>query len=95
MLHCRHHQRIFIKKLQRIGEGYWRSAGDTDCLSHTDGLELWRTKLTKAGRIVWQVCIAMVCGKALVPATADFQWVLHLLCIARSPVLRTLSLVQP
>lgn len=38
-------------------QGYWRSDGDTSRLANLgEGLELWRTKVTRGARIVWEVC---------------------------------------
>ena len=43
-------------KLRRIGLGTWALDGTTKRLITGElGLELWRTKITKGGRIVWQV----------------------------------------
>jgi hypothetical protein len=51
-------------KLRRIGEGCWRTDGDTKKLrTQEPGLELWRTKFTRGGRLVWQVGEAV--GRAL------------------------------
>jgi hypothetical protein len=53
---CSKYRRLVALKLRRIGEGCWRTDGDTKKLrTQEPGLELWRTKFTRAGRLVWQV----------------------------------------
>jgi hypothetical protein len=43
-------------KLRRIGEGLWQADGSSKRIrTEEPGLELWRTKITKGGRIIWQV----------------------------------------
>lgn len=53
---CRHQRRLVILRLRRIGLGTWQSDGiSTRLRTGEPGLELWRTKITKGGRIIWQV----------------------------------------
>ena len=45
-----------VLKLRHIGLGTRLTDGTTKRLATGEpGLELWRTKITKGGRIVWQV----------------------------------------
>lgn len=47
---------MVILRLRRIGLGTWQSDGISKRLNTGQpGLELWRTKITKGGRIIWQV----------------------------------------
>lgn len=53
---------MVAKKLAQIGQGRWKSDGDTTCLTFDpqakcNDLELWRTKWSKAGRIVFEVAV--------------------------------------
>jgi hypothetical protein len=48
--------RLVILRLRRIGLGTWQSDGTSKRLRIAEpGLELYRTKLTRGGRIIWQV----------------------------------------
>lgn len=50
-----------MKRLLRIAQGYWLQDGNTVCLVPEDksltGLEMWRTKFSKSGRIVFEVAV--------------------------------------
>ncbi|DBB04235.1 TPA: hypothetical protein ACH3X1_013259 [Trebouxia sp. C0004] len=47
-----------IKVLQRIGQGQWEVDGNTERrLGNVRGLEVYRTRLTKGGRIVFEVAV--------------------------------------
>ncbi|DBB16378.1 TPA: hypothetical protein ACH3X3_014672 [Trebouxia sp. C0006] len=49
---------MVIKRLQRIGEGQWDMDGGTEQrLSEVRGLEVYRTLLTRGGRIVFEVAV--------------------------------------
>ncbi|DBA81851.1 TPA: hypothetical protein ACH3X1_007570 [Trebouxia sp. C0004] len=49
---------MVIKRLQRIGEGQWDMDGGTEQrLSVVRGLEVYRTLLTRGGRIVFEVAV--------------------------------------
>lgn len=45
-----------LRRLLRIGEGLWQQDGNTVCLKVDKALnlELWRTKFSKSGRIVFE-----------------------------------------
>lgn len=48
--------RLFAVRLRQIGQGTWGRDGTSKRLSTSEpGLELWRTKVTRGGRIIWQV----------------------------------------
>lgn len=54
---CSNLGRLFAAKLRHIGQGTWLRDGVSKRLATSEpGLELWRTKVTKGGRIIWQVC---------------------------------------
>ncbi len=49
-------RRLFAALLRQIGQGTWLRDGVSKRLATSEpGLELWRTKVTKGGRIIWQV----------------------------------------
>eukprot|EP00775_Hariotina_reticulata_P001454 gene1454-1796_t len=51
-------RRLVLLKLRRIGEGLWQADGSSKRIrTEEPGLELWRTKITKGGRIIWQVAV--------------------------------------
>jgi hypothetical protein len=55
---CSNLGRLFAAKLRQIGQGTWLRDGVSKRLATSEpGLELWRTKVTKGGRIIWQVRI--------------------------------------
>lgn len=55
---CRHQKRLVFLRLQRIGLGTWQSDGISKRLRTAEpGLELYRTKTTRGGRIIWQVIV--------------------------------------
>jgi len=48
-----------LRRLLRIGEGLWQQDGNTVCLKVDKALnlELWRTKFSKSGRIVFEIAV--------------------------------------
>jgi hypothetical protein len=48
---------MVLGKLRQIGQGFWAADGDTQRLRTPEAprLELWRTKWSKAGRVVFEV----------------------------------------
>jgi hypothetical protein len=57
---CRHQRRLVCLRLRRIGLGAWQSDGTSKRLRTAEpGLELYRTKITRGGRIIWQMCLRM------------------------------------
>jgi hypothetical protein len=54
---CRPNRKLFAARLRQIGQGTWVRDGVSKRLATGErGLELWRSKVTKGGRIIWQVC---------------------------------------
>jgi mRNA-degrading endonuclease RelE of RelBE toxin-antitoxin system len=49
-----------LRRLMRIGEGLWLQDGNTTCIKANKSLnlELWRTKFSKSGRIVFEVILS-------------------------------------
>jgi hypothetical protein len=53
---CRTNRKLFAARLRQIGLGTWVRDGVSKRLATGErGLELWRTKVTRGGRIIWQV----------------------------------------
>ncbi|KAK9819698.1 hypothetical protein WJX72_001361 [[Myrmecia] bisecta] len=52
---------MVLGKLKKIGQDFWQTDGTTKALKFEDlslrALELWRTKLTRGGRIVFEVAL--------------------------------------
>ena len=51
---------MVLRKLERLGRGYWQQEKTTKALRMESGgpaadLELWRTRWSKGGRIVFEV----------------------------------------
>lgn len=53
---CSRVKRLVGVRLRQLGQGSWQRDGVSKKLKIQEpGLELWRTKITKGGRIIWQV----------------------------------------
>lgn len=68
-------KRLVGVRLRHLGLGYWHRDGVSKRLNISEpGLELWRTKITRGARIVWQVGLQELPALQLVPAPCVLYW---------------------